>query len=92
MTQAKNARRTQAQWQSLVDAQAKSGQSAKRFCEDHVVAYASFCGWRQRLGQHPDDTVTPLIDLTALMSQSRSGSWHIELDLGGGIKLNLSQG
>jgi hypothetical protein len=36
MTQSKNARRTQAQWQSLVDAQAKSGQSAKRFCEVSV--------------------------------------------------------
>jgi hypothetical protein len=46
MTQVKNSRRTQMQWQSLVDVQAKSGQSAKRFCEDNVVACASFCGWR----------------------------------------------
>jgi len=92
MTQKQYLRRTQAQWQSLIEAQAKSGRSAKRFCEDNTVAYASFCGWRRRLNQQAAGSMSPLIDLTALMSQSRSGSWHIELDLGSGIKLNLRQG
>ncbi|MFT5212201.1 MAG: putative transposase [Flavobacterium sp.] len=46
MTKQIATRRTAKQWQSLVDLQAGSSQSARLFCEAQGVAYASFCNWR----------------------------------------------
>jgi len=42
-------RRTQSQWQSLVDQQQQSGQSVSKFCSEHVISSASFYKWRTRL-------------------------------------------
>ncbi|WP_446719059.1 IS66 family insertion sequence element accessory protein TnpA, partial [Halomonas sp. FME65] len=41
--------RTPDQWQALVNQQRDSGLSARQFCEQENIGYASFCNWRKRL-------------------------------------------
>ena len=88
-------RRTQAQWQKLIDDQARSGLSAKQYCQQNALGYASFCKWRQRLSsplrsaQEPA-TEPAFVDLSALQQATEPG-WHITLKLGNGVELVLSQ-
>lgn len=98
MTQSYTPRRSTEQWQSLVDQWQTSGQSAKQFCKDQQLGYASFCQWRKRLSRTEPKTAVnqPLpqpsfIDLASLGS-TQPGGWHIVLSLGGGVELTLSQG
>ena len=81
--------RSKPEWQSIVDQHRDSGLSARRFCEDKSINYVSFCNWRSKLTT--SDAAVPLIDLSDLVNHSSGSSWRIELDLGGGVKLNLSQ-
>lgn len=91
-------RRSTEQWQSLVDQWQQSGQSAKQFCKEQALGYASFCQWKKRLTQSDEKTTTAeasspepsFIDLASL-GASQSGGWHIVLSLGGGVELTLSQ-
>jgi hypothetical protein len=39
----------EAKWRRLIESQAASGLSVKRFCVDHGVAGASFFAWRRNL-------------------------------------------
>lgn len=97
MTNTYTPRRRTEQWQSLVDQWQQSGQSAKQFCKEQAVGYASFCQWKRRLA-HSDEKTTAeasspepsFIDLASLGVSQPSG-WHIVLSLGGGIELALSQ-
>ncbi|WP_081193859.1 IS66 family insertion sequence element accessory protein TnpB [Halomonas sp. KM007] len=98
MTKTYTPRRSAEQWQSLIDQWQASGQSAKQFCEERALGYASFCQWRKRLSQ-ADEKIAPgeasspqasFIDLASL-GASESGGWHIVLSLGGGVELTLSQ-
>ena len=90
MNHPRRTHRSQSEWQKIVNKQMASGLSARRFCTDQNIAYVSFCNWRRRLSK--DIEQVPLIDLSALMDKSGERNWHIELDLGDGIKLNLRQG
>jgi hypothetical protein len=70
--------------------------SAKQFCTERAIGYASFCQWRKRLSE-PDkmtvkerDTAPGFIDLAALSPGSPRG-WEIILSLGNGVELKLSQ-
>lgn len=91
-------RRSAEQWQSLIDQWQASGQSAKQFCKEQALGYASFCQWRKRLSRPEEKTATAqpntsepsFIDLASLGS-SQPGGWHIVLSLGGGVELTLSQ-
>jgi len=88
----KRTRRSASQWQMLVDQQADSDLSASVFCQRKQINYQRFCHWRHKL-QSPQPAEQSLVDVSSLFS-SPSGAtdqWHIELDLGNGIKLNLSQ-
>lgn len=90
-------RRSRQQWQVLVDQWQQSDQSAKQFCDEQLLGYASFCQWRKRLSQTetakpaarqaPD---TSFLDLTSLGTGS-AGRWNIVLSLGNGVELTLSQ-
>lgn len=89
-------RRTEKQWQALVEAWQQSGQSATRFCREQDIGYASFCQWRKRLlaGEAPQASGTEepaFIDLASLGAPV-SGGWHIVLSLGQGVELSLRQG
>ena len=50
-TTTRRPRRSQSQWQTLIEAQQASGQSATDYCETHDIGYVSFCKWRKRLSQ-----------------------------------------
>jgi putative transposase len=95
MTKTYTARRTQDQWKVLVDQWQQSGQTARQFCSDHGLGYASFCQWRNRLKAMPSPGSTEpeasFIDLAALSSSGPSSGWHIVLSLGNGVELKLSQ-
>lgn len=99
MTTTYTPRRSTEQWQSLVDQWHASGQSAKQFCKEQSLGYASFCQWRKRLTRAEPKTTTDqphapepsFIDLASLGSP-QPGGWHIVLSLGGGVELTLSQG
>lgn len=99
MTNTYTPRRPAEQWQSLIEQWQQSGQSAKQFCQEQALGYASFCQWKKRLTQPDDKTATTaagfsepsFIDLASLGSSSASG-WHIVLSLGNGVELTLSQG
>jgi len=84
------------QWQQLIGEWQHSGMSAKRFCAEQSIDYASFCKWRRRLSTPPEnpglvrDTAPGFIDLAALASAS-AGGWEIVLSLGNGVELKLSQ-
>jgi putative transposase len=97
MTKTYTARRTQDQWKTLVEQWQQSGQSARQFCEERNLGYASFCQWRKRLikdlpESSRQDSDAPFIDLASLTSSSNfNGGWHIVLSLGNGIELKLSQ-
>ncbi|WP_347333047.1 IS66 family insertion sequence element accessory protein TnpA [Marinimicrobium locisalis] len=98
MTTTYTPRRSSEQWQSLVEQWQKSGQSAKQFCKEQGLGYASFCRWRKRLTQtdkktsaaEPSSPEPSFIDLASL-GASQPGGWHIVLSLGGGVELTLSQ-
>jgi putative transposase len=99
-----SARRTQAQWQSVLARAAGSDLSVAEFCRREGVSTASFYTWRKRLGCAPAQmppaaapTGAPaFLDLGPL-ELGRGGDcggsvgpgWEIELELGGGTVLRL---
>jgi hypothetical protein len=93
-------RRDQSQWQQLIDQQLRSGLSGAAFCREHDVAYASFMGWRKRLGDvEPPSSSPSFIELTAPVTTTQNapatasaqGSCElcVELTLGPGIELRI---
>lgn len=98
MTKTRTPRKTPEQWQSLVAQQLESGQTARAFCTEHNIGYASFCQWRKRLALGKTQPVAAsepsFIDLSSLGADRtrQEGGWHIVLSLGNGVELRLSQG
>lgn len=97
MSNTRTPRRSAEQWQALVEQWQQSGQSAKDFCRERQLGYASFCQWRKRLagpqaassaGDHSEEPA--FVDLASLASSS-AGGWDIVLSLGDGVELRLSQ-
>ena len=88
-------RRSREQWQRLINEQQKSDLTQREFCQQNSIAVSSFCSWKCHLSQE-DATSTPAEDNTwlSLPEQlfSSSGNWRIELDLGSGLCLKLTQG
>jgi putative transposase len=82
-------RRTRNEWQSLVQEQFDSGQSAKTFCTERGIGVASFYQWRKRLGSSEVGEISheslPFVDVSALAAQAGrevgAASWLMELDL-----------
>ncbi|HIE87803.1 MAG: IS66 family insertion sequence element accessory protein TnpB [bacterium] len=84
--------RSESDWKKLIEQHATSGLSVRAFCKQHQVGDGSFYLWRKRLAVPPVDTpAINLVDITGIVSTEPSARWHIELDLGDGIKLNLRQ-
>ncbi len=46
------------QWQSLIERQSRSSQSAIEFCRRHDLGYASFMQWRIRLAKNSSVSMT----------------------------------
>lgn len=101
------ARRSGAQWQSLIERAERSPLSVEAFCRGEGVSTASFYQWRKRLdaegasrevvrGKPSEALQERFIDLGALglaASDEAAGlPWQIELELGAGVVLRLRQG
>ncbi len=88
--------RTPEQWQAIVEQFKGSDLSAKKFCENKGIGYASFCNWRRRLStsdtglSEPSDSILQFIDLGSL-GRLEDQRWDIVLKLGNGVELCLSQ-
>lgn len=95
MTKDSSPRRTPDQWQEFVDQWQGSGLTARQFCTEHNLGYASFCKWRQRLTQaEHDPSSSPradFIDLGTFTAPANSPGWTVTLSLGGGVEIRLSQ-
>lgn len=84
--------RSKSDWRKLIQQQVKSGLSVKTFCKQHRINDGGFYQWRKRLATLPVNTPgINLVDITNVVTADPSPRWHIELDLGDGIKLNLRQ-
>lgn len=98
MKRTRRKRKSQAQWQAVIEQYQASGLSGTQFCQKNDIAYGSFCKWRQRLlsqatshiERDEEASLAPFIDVSAL-TRSTEKSWHIILKLGNGIELCLSQ-
>jgi hypothetical protein len=97
-----NKRRSQHEWQRLIEEQAASGLTQKVFCAQAGIAVATFGYWKRKLRNegafHPDEPANPQrvtlddwIELTPPSPEPAPG-WHIELDLGNGLCLRLHRG
>jgi hypothetical protein len=99
-----SARRTRAQWRSVLARAARSDLSVAEFCRREGVSTASFYTWRKRLGAAASEmppaaapTCGPaFLDLGPLGAGGETGiaaglgtGWEIELDLGAGAVLRL---
>ena len=96
-------RRTKAQWQQLVSLQQSSGLTQKAFCEQEGLSLATFGYWRRKLRQEARAeevaacvSVEPAASLDRWLELAFPGvgperPWRIELDLGNGLCLRLTQ-
>jgi putative transposase len=95
MTRSSTPRRRASEWQALVEQWQQSGLSARQFCREHSVGYASFCQWRKRFQTDHTSSLPncepAFVDLAALGQSSHEPGWHIVLRLGNGVELALSQ-
>ena len=94
------ARRSRAQWQSLIAGAERSPLSVRRFCASQGISTASFYLWRRRLvaeAAAPMAEPVGFLDLGELDLQAPageqaprpSGAWELELALGQGLVLRL---
>ena len=84
-------RRSQEEWQQLLDEQASSGLTQAAFCAANGVSVASFHQWKRKLTKHDSASVqasTPWVELGTLASTANA-EWDVELQLGEGICLRL---
>ena len=96
-------RKSLRQWEKLVGEQARSGLSARRFCQAKSIGLASFYQWRRRLGdagsgsEGGKNSGGRFIDMGQIDSSGSStstdgNSWVVTLDFGEGVKLTLQRG
>lgn len=88
-------RRSREQWQCLIDEQHNGELTQREFCQQNSIAVSSFCNWKRRLSQ--EEATNPSTEDTRWLSLPEQllpspGNWRIELDLGGGLCLRLTQG
>jgi len=79
-------RRSEAEWQRLINEQTDSGQTQAAFCAANGISVGSFQNWKRRLAAEVSSE--PWLELGALAEHCPSG-WDIELDLGDGLCLRL---
>lgn len=95
MNETPTPRRTPQQWQQLVEQHSSSNLTQKDFCQEHGIRPATFGYWKRKLtaaSSVDQDTASSWLDLSALTAAGNpSSNWKIELDLGNGVVLRLSQ-
>ena len=90
-----NIRRSAEQWQAIMLAYDNSGLTQEDFCIRESLALSTFYKWRNQLaGRQPKskDRKDPMfIALGSVQEAEKAKHWDIELSLGDGIVLRLSQ-
>jgi len=91
MKHTRRSRRSQAEWQQLVDEQKASELSQGEFCIQRSISQKRFAHWKQRLQKSQNHRAdTHWLELPSVPTASSTG-WLIELDLGQGLRLRLRQ-
>ena len=92
MQSIKRTRRSRSEWQQIIEGWQTSQLTARQFCSDHNLAYASFCKWRRKLSQVSEVASEPenLFKLLPV-NESPGGAWNITLKLGDNVELVLSR-
>ncbi len=93
-SQPRNPRRTADQWQKLIHEFEQGQLTAKQFCQHHQVGPGPLAKWRHRFGQisrSANFVQIPSPPSPASVSSVSSSTFHVRLDLGSGIVLELSQ-
>ena len=84
--------RSESEWRKIIQQHATSGLSVSAFCKQNQIGDNSFYLWRKRLAVPPVELpAIKLVDITGIVTPESSPCWRIELDLGDGIRLNLTQ-
>lgn len=90
-----NTRRTQAQWQQLIEQWDQGNETIANFCAQHGLSQASFYKWRQKLegnGKTSDPiAVSPWQAIEIPQGQPSKDVWQMELLLPGGAVLRIRQ-
>jgi hypothetical protein len=83
-------RRSQADWEQLMAQYEAGGLKQRAFCEQHGLAYSTFCYWRKRLRQSTtiENHSEHLFELPTL-PVDKHPDWRVELDLGQGVVLRM---
>ena len=92
---ARYARRSTAEWQTLLERLDRSGLSVAAFCRREGLCSASLYRWRRQLSAWPgagtrdeDRDDTAFVDLGSLTG---AGRLELKVELGGGILLHLTR-
>ena len=78
----KGSRRSPAEWQSVMDRQARSGLSRIAFCKRVGITLTSFDNWRRRLAAR--QPMTEFVDVTP-----KPVGWDVEVALPNGVVLRF---
>ena len=84
------------QWQQVIDQQLASRMSQRAFCNTHDIGLSTFTHWKRKLqrsaGTAPKKTPEQQewVELPSSL-QPTSQTWHLELELPGGVTLRMRQ-
>ena len=94
-------KRSASEWSNLIERQAESGLSQATFCRSEEIPLSTFQYWKRRLRSEDRSErtaseaplFTPLGELPPAGpiddEPAGEGSWTLDLDLGGGLRLTL---
>jgi transposase-like protein len=83
-------RHSRSGWEQLMAQYEASGLKQRMFCEQHGLAYSTFCYWRKQLRQSTsiEKHSTHLFEIPMLPVE-KDPDWRVELDLGYGVTLRM---
>jgi transposase-like protein len=95
------AKRSASDWQDLVEAYQRSGESRRAFCARHGLSVNTLAWWQWRRRREkiparrsrPTNNLPLFVEVESAPTASETASspmpWDIELELGGGMTLRL---
>ena len=83
-------RRSRADWEQLMEQYEAGGLKQRAFCEQHGLAYSTFCYWRKQLHQlAPIENNSEHLFELPLLPVDDHPDWRVEIDLGQGVVLRM---
>ncbi len=84
-------RRTQQQWQQLINGQPDSGLTVHDYCQQQQLNVSGFYLWRKKLAAGAENvSAADWLSLPAADLPGHTGDWQIELLLPGGVTLRMN--